>query len=83
MKIVLFITMTWLALVSAADPFTVPVDFEMWSQYSGGASYPISQLLDVNGDGLPDFVEAYTDNIHDEHSVRGVWLNTGTFGGGE
>ena len=53
--------------------WTLPVS--LW-RFEDGEHHTEATLVDLNGDGLPDLLQAVVDNDGTEH--RSVWLNTGS-----
>ena len=47
----------------------------LWA-FGGGDNHTEATLVDLNADGLPDLLQATTDNENRDH--KGVWLNTGS-----
>jgi len=65
----------WVPAPEYAPP--VPFVAQVGSE-SDAPSYDLSvQIIDVNGDGLPDIVAKYHDPKNPSNIVEGVWLNTG------
>jgi len=50
---------------------------DVFSQYRGIYSIPRGQFVDVNGDGLMDWMSSY-HTASDRNPVRRLWLNSGT-----
>ena len=64
--------------VCHATSFIPPTDINVWDSGENLINLPGSQLTDVNGDGLPDFVQAYVDSTGTKPPpLRHVWLNNG------
>ncbi len=60
---------------NAAYSSTLP---DVLTRYVREHSLPTGQMVDINGDGLVDWVQSYHHNRDGGTTNRGVWLNTGT-----